>query len=65
VSEDVAADLALAALNKLDVSLHASLGEVLGEDVGDVGIGMKTGELEGGHKLATYSKSRESERNSQ
>lgn len=65
MSEDVAADLAFAALDELDVGLHAGLCEVLGEDVGDVGVGVQTGKLEERIGSAIYSKSRKSGRNSQ
>ena len=46
VREDVASNLTLTALHKLNVSLHALLSKVFGEHVRDVRIGMETRELE-------------------
>ena len=45
MGEDVAPDLALAALDELDVGLHALGREGLGEEVGDVGVGVEAAEL--------------------
>lgn len=46
VGQDVAADLALAPLDELDVSLHAFGGERLGEQVADVRVGVQAGKLD-------------------
>lgn len=45
VGQDVAADLALAPLDELDVSLHAFRGKRLREEVADVRVGVQAGEL--------------------
>ena len=45
VGQDVAADLALATLDQLDVGLHTLGGERLGEEVADVGVRVETSEL--------------------
>jgi hypothetical protein len=45
MGEDIASDFTLPALHKLNVRLHASLGEVLGEDVGNIGVRVETSEL--------------------
>ena len=55
MGKDVALNLPLAALNNLDVSLHTGLGEVLSEQVGDVGIGVEATELEGRRETSAMS----------
>lgn len=45
VSEDVASDVAFSALDELDVGLHALRGERIGEQVADVSVRVKAGEL--------------------
>ena len=45
VGQDVAADLALAPLDELDVGLHALGGERLREEVADVRVRVQTSEL--------------------
>ena len=45
VREHVRADLALPALDELDVGLHALSLEGLGEEVADVGVRVETSEL--------------------
>lgn len=44
MGEDVTADVALLALDELNVGLHSLLGKVLCEEVVDVGVGVETGE---------------------
>jgi hypothetical protein len=43
--QNVGAEFSLFALDDLDVGLHASLCELLREEIGDIGVRMQTSEL--------------------
>lgn len=45
MSEDVASNIPLTALDELDIRLHALGCECLGEELADVGVGVETTEL--------------------